>query len=148
MTVPASDAVGLSSTVSDGGKSESAVGVIVTNIAGACSALQTHDNPANAITLTIEVTAAGTRVAPGAYSVVPSGFGASAGYAADDSNCNETASARASSGTVTLTTVTASQVTGSFSLTFDGTDMVTGTFSAPICTYSNEADAAASACKP
>jgi hypothetical protein len=142
--VPASDTVGLSSVASGG--SEAAVGAIITNIAGACGVLQSHGNPPSATALIVAVTAMGGSVATGTYGVVSQGFGASASYATEDTSCNTSFSENASSGSVTLTTVSASTVAGTFDLTF-GSDHLTGSFSAPICSYTTADGGVAAACQ-
>ncbi len=141
--IPASDAVGLSSVAS--GSSEAAVGAIITNIASACSVLQDHGNPPSATALVVAVSAMGGSVATGTYGIVSQGFGATASYATEDATCNTSFSESASSGSVTLTTVSGSTVAGTFDLTFGG-DHLTGSFSAPVCSYS-ASDAGATACK-
>ena len=146
-SVPSSDGVGIRSVVSHGSTSEAAAGVILTNVANACGVLQAHGNPPGATTLTIVVTASGNAVPAGTYAVSGSGgFGASASFTAEDANCNIDSIAQAYTGSVTLTTSTASEVAGSFDLTFEGQDHVTGVFSAPVCAYGAPGDAGPAAC--
>jgi len=142
-TVPAGDAVGLDSVAS--GSSEAAVGAIITNVASACSVLQDHGNPPGATALVVAVSAMGGSVATGTYSIVSQGFGATASYTTEDTTCNTSFSENASSGSVTLTTVSGSTVAGTFDVTF-GSDHLTGSFSAPICNYS-AGDGGPTACK-
>lgn len=143
--VPASDSVGLSSVSTANGTSEAAVGAIITNVANACGVLQSHANPANATALVLAVSASGSSVGTGTYDIVSQGFGATASYAKQDSTCNTSFSENASGGSVTLTAVSGSSVSGTFDLTF-GSDHVTGSFSAPICSYS-AGDGGVSACQ-
>jgi hypothetical protein len=144
--VPATDSVGLSSVSTQNGVSEAAVGAIITNIANACGVLQDHGNPPGATALVVAVSASGGSVATGTYGIVSQGFGATASYATQDMNCNPSLNETATGGSVTLTSVSGSSVSGTFDLTFSG-DHLTGSFSAPICNYSTSADAGASACK-
>jgi hypothetical protein len=144
--VPATDAVGLSSVSTQNGVTEAAVGAIITNIANACSVLQDHGNPPGATALVVAVTASGGSVATGTYDIVSQGFGATASYATQDAMCNTSLNETASSGTVTLSSVSGSSVSGTFDLTFFS-DHLTGSFSAPICSYSTATDAGAGACK-
>jgi hypothetical protein len=142
--VPATDSVGQHYVItSDAGVSQAQVGALITNVANACSVLQRQGNPPSATSLEIVVTALGTSVATGTYTIVPQGgYGATASYTTEDDDCNTTLSETATGGTVTLTTASSSSVAGTFDLTFD-TDHVTGSFSAPVCSYTEPADASA-----
>lgn len=82
-------------------------------------------------------------VAPGTYRVETSAdaLGASGTVAASlgsfDASCKEAAApAAATSGTITITSVTATALEGSADLTFDG-GKISGTFTAPICEGAN-----------
>ena len=68
---------------------------------------------------------------PGMPGSLAIGAANSVTYWTRTATCSGT-SVNASSGTVTLTTVTQTEVTGSFSLSF-GTSQLTGTFVAPVC---------------
>jgi hypothetical protein len=149
--------------ISQGAGRDSAVAVVFVNNADACSLLQSNRRPGNLADLELSVGAAGGPTA-GTYTITPgiggvataSTFVDDAGAAGDeggaattsgsnvplvtatfgqtDVNCMTTTYDTASSGSITLTTVSSSEVAGSFDVTFPSGDHLTGTFDAPVCT--------------
>ncbi|HEY1695997.1 MAG TPA: hypothetical protein VGG39_27710 [Polyangiaceae bacterium] len=137
--------------------------VILTNRSDAtCSAAQTQlasGNEAafaNFAELELLVANVTADVAAGTYDVVNAGSTATEGslakYGTTDASCASSATAQASGGSVTLTAVSASRVTGSYQLTFGTEGSFSGSFDVPICNLpdagGNGADAGAPACLP
>jgi hypothetical protein len=73
-------------------------------------------------------------ITPGTYIINSSGLQGSGQYLVFDAACLITKQVDAIGGTVTLTTVTATQVEGAFNVMFPGGDHLAGSFSLPVCT--------------
>jgi hypothetical protein len=112
----------------------------ITSFSGACETLYTNDRlPGSSAVLSLQLVsytdggAAGPVTAPGTFSLLPSlgtnEFGAE--WTSVDASCVDT-TISATGGSVTVTDVSASELTGSFDLTF-GADHITGSFSASEC---------------
>jgi hypothetical protein len=154
MSIPTSDVVGLIQMKGAGAATTATAEVAITDMKGTCGALQAvvagGPRLANVSVLSMLVTVQGNVVDSGSYPVLgigcapncPSsatGF-ALAAYSSTDANCNTVQSEPAISGTVALTSVTATEIQGSFDLGFATSDHVTGSFSAPVCTVGNAVD--------
>ena len=114
----------------------------VTSFPGACEALYTNMHyPHGSAGLSIQLIAypsgggtAGPVTAPGTFTLLGSTIGGNsfgAAWTSVDASCNPT-SVQATGGTIDLTEVTASQLKGTFDLTF-GADHLTGSFTASDC---------------
>jgi hypothetical protein len=131
-----------------------AVAVVFVNVADACSVVQSNHRPGNLAELELNVQAAGEPTT-GTYTITPGGGvpvgpideegGApttsgsnspfvTAAFEQTNASCTTTESDNASSGSVTLTTVSPSEVAGRFDVMFPSGDHLTGTFDAPVCT--------------
>jgi hypothetical protein len=137
------------------------LGVELSSAAGVCRVAQQNATMANTSVLSLLVVNVGATSAEalsaGSYAItngapaeaqgIPSGAGAaapvapsfldvSATYDEFDANCLPTLAATATSatsGTITVETVSATLVAGSFDLHFPGGDHLTGRFSSPVC---------------
>jgi hypothetical protein len=140
-----------------------AVVVILTNRSDAtCAAAKSQISSgkeaifANFAELQLLVANATADLAPGTYDVVNAGSTATEGsvaeYASTDASCAASATAEASSGTVTLTAVSSSRVTGSYQVTFGTQGTLSGSFDVPICDLpvagGNAIDAGTPTCQP
>jgi hypothetical protein len=98
-------------------------------------------NP-NSTVLTFSLTNSAGTPGTGSYNAAPTATGSTsvATFTQWDIDCNANIQATAVSGTVTLSSVTQSAVSGSFDVTFP--DSLTGSFDAALCP-SNDADAGA-----
>jgi hypothetical protein len=113
-------------------------GVVLANSTGTCALFQSGlTSPPSTQLLVIQIYGTGSTVpGPGSYA-----YGATNGtelviqYAASDADCNLTTSETATGGSVTLETVTAAAITGTFDVTFAGGDHVSGAFDGPVCDF-------------
>jgi hypothetical protein len=113
----------------------------VTSFPGACEAIYTNKHyPHGSAALSIQLVAypsggtAGPVTAPGTFTLLGTsldGNSFGAAWTSVDASCNPT-SVQATGGTIDLTEVTASQLEGTFDLTF-GADHLTGSFTASNC---------------
>jgi hypothetical protein len=146
-TVANTDTVGLAGTSVQNGATFAYAGVAMTNVPGTCAVVQRHGNPRSAISLALIIIEPGTAVSPGTYAIGGSSAGTvEASFSSEDANCQSVVSKNANAGTIVLDTVTSTLVTGSFDLTFSGTDHVTGNFSAPVCNVALFTNTQTSAC--
>jgi hypothetical protein len=129
--VPTTEAIGIAGTEAQGSAQVQLAGVVITNFAGACDLLQspTH-RQANATDLMLMVGAVAPSVPAGTY---PIGSLAIAQYGADSATCTSTTSERAQSGSIVLTSVTSTEIQGTFDVTMTNGDHLTGSFDAPVC---------------
>ncbi len=140
-SIATTDAIGIQGTldVSNGnamGTVYEAV-VLITNQSDACKVVQSSGNPADSTALTLVVGSATGAVGPGTYAIGSLGSGAAAvSYSAQDATCAVTANAAAQSGSITITTATATTLVGTFEATFPSGDKVSGSFDAPVCNAS------------
>jgi hypothetical protein len=112
-------------------------GAIITNFPASCTLLQSGMTaPPLTQLLAIELIANGLGMAPGpgTYTLgATQNVAIVVSYAASDVNCNETINEQATGGSVTLDTVSATAVTGTFDMTFASGDHLAGQFDAPVC---------------
>jgi hypothetical protein len=107
-----------------------------------CPALQSggsHDY-ANSDLLTLEAFTGTGTLTTGTYDVVTSGdvtSGAQAQFETSTSTCADGVSLQASAGSITLTEVSASTATGTYSVTFGTQGTFSGSFDVPICDLPN-----------
>lgn len=126
-TIMAADTVGI---VARGQSTTAAANAIITNFSGACQAFKSkQDLPANGTALVLSVVVNGTAVSPGTYQIAGGTPGASVGFLTAD----KTGQQEGTSGSVTLDTVSATTINGSFEVTMADGDHLSGTFVAPIC---------------
>jgi hypothetical protein len=102
------------------------------NVPDGCGYVQGAHNPPNRTSLGVGVMS-DSPIGPGVYKPTSTSLGAFAVFAAYGAQCETLAETGAQSVTVTLTTVTDSEVDGSFDAVFAVGGHVTGTFSAPVC---------------
>lgn len=112
--------------------------VVLSNTSGLCGFAAGGKEPKNSQFLILVVR--DTNRAPtgaGTYVIYSSGAQptklAVAQYFQTDASCNETQITLATSGTITITSVSNGNLSGTFDLTFDSGDHVTGSFSATNC---------------
>jgi hypothetical protein len=119
----------------DGGDGIFLAGFVLTDLTGVCALLAAHRDPPNITALSVEV-ADGQPISAGTYAIQqPSGtprFAASA-FSRTDGACNSVISANATGGSVTFSSLSSSQATGTFDLTYPDAGHLTGTFSTPEC---------------
>jgi hypothetical protein len=144
--VATTDQVGLVGTETTNGTTVAFAAAVITNLPGACAIAQSNGNPRNSQTLVLEVGEEGTAVPPGTYSIGGTTTVALATFVAQDDTCTQTAQDTGTSGTITITTASSTEVAGSFDVTFNTGDHLTGTFSAPVCDASLTDDGGTSAC--
>jgi hypothetical protein len=159
--ISVTDAIGYQEIHRGVGGAVSTVGFAASNRVGFCALGQRGEALSNLRFFTVEVGVAYSRgpdleIAPGTYSLgneAPPSLGTarpSVSMMSTDASCHQIADVRATSGSVTLATVTSSEIAGSFDVFF-GSEHVTGTFDVPVCSnFATEwlAQAAAgSACK-
>jgi hypothetical protein len=113
----------------------------ITSFSGACNAIYVNEHfPRSSVALSIQLASsvdggpAGPVTAPGAFELLgpnagPNLFGAN--WDSVDASCRVTTT-QATAGSLTISTVSPSQLTGSFDLMF-GADHVTGSFTASNC---------------
>jgi hypothetical protein len=120
--------------------------IALLSVANACALANTvlangNAGVPNLQTMAIDIVTS-SPLTSGTFDIVNSSTAqAAARYQATNAICADVSEEEAQSGTITITTVTSSQVTGSFDFTLDaindadasGGDHVTGSFSAPIC---------------
>jgi hypothetical protein len=126
------------------------VTVVVSNVAGFCSIAQHNATPASADVLTL-IVASPDPVAPGVYPIIsaPSAsqsFGAVT-YETSDASCDTSGTHSATSGSITVSSVSSTSVHGTFEVTMDTGDDVSGSFAASVCDVSLAADAGPAACQ-
>jgi hypothetical protein len=111
--------------------------VIVTDVGGSCGDGRGEAPPATVATLSLDFGGAGVLPSAGTYPVDATGQAAMAEFIASHGVCNFIVGASATSGTITITSASASSLEGSFDVTFaysnGPADHVTGTFTAPVC---------------
>jgi len=129
--------------------SESIAGVVVlvatnrsidnacTQASNACVEYKNLDSLA-LIVANYDVGGTATAVGPGTYpltapAIATSGTLAIAGVGQTDANCNDVGPSGSATGSITITSVTASAVSGSYDVTV-GSDHLTGSIDATICT--------------
>jgi hypothetical protein len=151
-TIPGSTNFTPTSAISTTDPADTSTGVVlISDIANACSLAQSNTEPKNAQALSLElnnqVAGQGAALTTGTYNVTtdtttPDGLSAQATFITSDATCNITPTALATGGTVTITTLDATNAEGTFSLEFPNagttTTTVTGTFTAPICDISGQ----------
>jgi hypothetical protein len=143
--VPTASSFGFTSTaaascVSDGAPCDAGAPIhslflaLTSQSAVTCSYVESTEDEnvelASTDSLTLIVSQSGT-LSPGTFNVSEGGGSGEADYSSSSATCDST-DVPATSGTITLSTLTASQATGSFDLTF-GSGQVTGSFTVPIC---------------
>jgi hypothetical protein len=123
------------------GRPGKAAAIALTSATGLCSTLTAGKEPRSTQYLVLTPFnlqpdfSPTTPTAPGAYQVGALTLqNGAALFSATDAACQVTLAntVRASTGTITLTTV-GSRYTGSYDLTFEFGDRITGTFDAPVC---------------
>jgi hypothetical protein len=119
------------------GGSTSGTVLAITSIGAACSKVTTGTSfkgPATALSIEL-VQNGGAVTSPGTFPELSSAQGSTSAFAGSfdswDASCSDTTTP-ISGGTVTITAVSASSLTGSFDLTL-GNDHITGSFNAPNC---------------
>lgn len=134
-SVATTDTISLVGTQTNNGVQVAFAGAFITNVSGSCAVIQRNGNPRNTTALSLVVATQGASVPAGSYTVGAQGqsSAAEASYEATDSNCNKTTNEKATGGTITLTTVSSTTVTGTFDVTFASGDHLTGNFTAPVC---------------
>jgi hypothetical protein len=141
--VPATDVVAIVETA-DGGAAPVAVAIAITNLAGACGVLERGGNPANVTNLNFLFVSA-TPLHPGSYPIGAPSNGTSQ-YSETNAMCGTSLVEDATTGSVTLTGVSASLLEGTFDVTMGNGDHLTGTFSAPVCGANLTGSTGAAAC--
>ena len=103
----------------------------VTSYAGACSVETSGNDKENSARLNIQLETDTGAITPGTYTVASDVVEVK--YDAEDATCSsDSATGKATDGTVTITAISATEVSGSFALSF-GADSVSGTFAALQC---------------
>ena len=147
VVIPTNDTIGVSGTTTDNGPLQPVAGAQLANVGNLCTILQHDGDPASSERLYVRVVGASGAIAAGTYMLNgPGGVGGAVSLLVQDQNCTPTVQQTATTGSVTLTTVSSSTVAGSFDVTFPTGDHVTGTFSGPVCTFSTPGDATTPAC--
>jgi hypothetical protein len=149
--LPAKDALLLQGTEIFGGVSSTFAAVALLNFSNACATTQADlaadkDKP-NVTDLAIAVVSL-TNIEAGTYPITTQSVpAATASFSATDATCGTTLNVQATGGSVTFNSLTASQATGSFNLTF-GSDTLTGSFNASNCSvsFNTSADAGTFSC--
>lgn len=130
---------------------------IIASTPGVCSAAQDHVAQANGTRLELVVQSFGggspKPIAPGKYTITHGDPAvdangnfllASAQYNALDASCQPTiadTTSSATSGSITVTSLSASMISGRFDLVFPNGDELTGNFSSPVCSDQAPPDA-------
>jgi len=112
--------------------------VVMTDAPNICASTQRQRTPPGSTSLSLGlIEGLGiTSLSPGTFQVTVSageGNEAVVGYEVQDSSCNLITGGDATSGTVTLTSVSSTSLSGTFDVTFPSGDEVTGSFDAPVC---------------
>jgi hypothetical protein len=136
--VPATDAVALSGTYTDTATSTvvQELIVVISNQTPLCTLLGKNSDLPSRTELALAVGSASSTPGVGTYTVNTGGTSSSDAYAeyqTTDSACGVLVSTVSTSGTMTLSSVTSTDVVGSFSFVFDTGDTLRGTFNVPIC---------------
>ena len=147
--VPTTDTIAIVGPLVDtfGDFPEQGVTVAITNLSPACSFAQPGgDSNAPNSTVLFMVVGSPEAVTPGTYSIIATTPTATTintllVFDAVDDQCKTTSHHVARSGTITLTTIGASAVAGSFDVTLDTGEKLTGSFDAPICVVNTNVDA-------
>jgi len=122
----------------DGGPGTQFVGIdILNNAALTCSLAQSlagkNVNFSNVAGVELVVASASGTVAPGTFTVGGATATAEAIYSAFDASCVQTQHA-GTSGSITISAISATSVSGSYDVTFGSAGSVTGTFNTDFCT--------------
>lgn len=138
--VPTTDTVAVNVTqtlsTSTGSVTETSLEVAILNVANTCGILQRHGLPASTTALSFGVTTRAASIPAGTYSIGQTGaFQTVAAFGTTDASCQTKTNETATSGTVILTSVSATTVAGSFDVKMDNGDHLTGTFDAPVCNF-------------
>ena len=139
------DSITYSGTACSGSAAESAIGVVLSDRGGACAGFENGAAVSSSTTLFISVSGVssngGAAPAIGAAgftvgNATPDGngniFAAAAFVSLFDANCHSV-SDPATSGSITVSSISGGVVTGTFDLIFGSTGELTGTFNAPAC---------------
>jgi hypothetical protein len=128
---------------SDGGSqctsssSGQAVGVLLTNRSEAtCSAVGHNLSLSNFDVVQLVVTNNNGNVATGTYAIAPpqgSPTRAEASFTTEDASCAQKINTTATGGSITLTQISGTNVSGSYSVTFGAEGSFQGTFDVPAC---------------
>ena len=147
--VPTTDTIAIVGPLVDtfGDFPEQGVTVAITNLTPACSFAQPggDSNPPNS-TVLLMVVGSPEAVTPGTYSIIATTPTATTintllVFEAVDGQCKQTSMHAARSGTITLSTISATAVEGSFDVSLDTGETLSGTFDAPICVVNTDVDA-------
>jgi hypothetical protein len=112
-------------------------GVMITNLTNGCSFVENESNPPNASALSLIVTAPGSAIGTGKYSVGASSTISFEGeFATSTATCGEGINEEVASGAITFTEISSASVKGTFDVTMNSGDRLTGNFDAPICNVS------------
>jgi hypothetical protein len=134
--IPTTTSVGLfgseSMTVNGIPETVAYAGVLVTNLSNGCAELMHGGNPSSSTALTLVVTTVSAEVATGTYPIDQSGE-AKGVYTVDGEECQEVLMETAVSGSISLTTVSSSEIVGTFDIQMNNGDHLTGSFVAPVC---------------
>lgn len=140
-SIPVSDSVSAAVTINS---NQHGAAIVLTNSSDACAQLTDHvQHPSEKVVVITVADYANltltTPTAPGTYSIYQGGTppdkAATLQVAMTDLNCNpiDASSAKATSGTVTLTKVSGNTFAGSFDALLDSEDHITGSFSPDEC---------------
>lgn len=132
--------------------------VAFADVANVCATAQTNSGKANATILTLGIFRFGSNpppIQPGTYTISDTTtrdsagnfLGAGALFAKYDATCKQSFATAATSGTITISSISSSSATGSFDATFS-TGRVSGTFDSPICGFPANVDVCASSTTP
>jgi len=133
------DAISAHGVLLMGGDPIHATVAVLSNASGLCSLADAGKLPKSSqfLTLTVGDQSTSTPPAAGTYVIWSTGalptLLALADYWQTDASCSDIPAASATSGTITVTSVSNGHLSGTFDLTFDSGDHVTGSFSAPDC---------------
>ena len=146
-SVLANNAIFTTGTTTTNGQTITSWDIDVTTYADACGCV----GGADVQVVSLGIGTIGTTIPPGTYSFGPATAanpqGATAGahyYLAGPSLSPTVELLQASSGSIDISEISASEVVGNFDVSFPSGDQVTGTFTAPLCANTTpSADAAA-----
>ena len=121
--------------------------VVMTDAPNICASTQHQHTPPGSTSFSLGlVEGLGiTTLSPGMFQVSASageGNEAVVGYEVQDSSCSMITGGDATSGTVTLTSISSTSLSGTFDVTFPSGDEVTGSFDAPVCPLTADAGTA------